>query len=97
MPPTAELAGVAMGSAALNVGVCLQRLANPGNSLLMPVMMKFTPIAATIRAMTRVHDVDASSAQEPLAPVGVRTADLCGNNFPPSALWARLTCDHSYA
>jgi hypothetical protein len=54
MPPTAELAGAAMGSAALNGGVCLQRLANPGNSLLMPVMMKFTPIAATIRAMTRV-------------------------------------------
>jgi hypothetical protein len=43
MPPTAELAGAAMGSAALNGGVCLQRLANPGNSLLMPVMMKFTP------------------------------------------------------
>jgi hypothetical protein len=43
MPPTAELAGAALGSAALNGGVCLQRLANPGNSLLMPVMMKFTP------------------------------------------------------
>jgi ABC-type uncharacterized transport system fused permease/ATPase subunit len=27
---------------------------NPGDSLLMPVMMKFTPIAATIRAITRV-------------------------------------------
>jgi hypothetical protein len=28
MPPTAELAGAAMDSAALNEGVCLQRLAN---------------------------------------------------------------------
>jgi hypothetical protein len=54
MPPTAELAGAAMGSAAVNGGACVQRLANPGNSLLMPVMMKFTPIAATIRAITRV-------------------------------------------
>jgi hypothetical protein len=43
-------------------------LANPGSSLRMPVIMKFTPIAATMRAITRVMTLMpvAGTTQHPM-------------------------------